>query len=101
MYVAPGEPGCDRLWMYIATLQSWYVVASPGGRMTGRSMSSAGMTTRVATRWPEGVVAGVGSGVAVVEGRADAVGVLAGPTVVAALGDALMTGGLAAIWVGG
>src|ERR671920_481664 len=36
--------------MYIATSHWGYVVASPRGRMTGRSIPSASMTMRVATR---------------------------------------------------
>src|SRR3954453_21751245 len=44
--------------MYIATLHSGYVSAPPRGLMTGRSISSAWITTRVATRFGFGLTDG-------------------------------------------
>src|SRR3954452_12720811 len=51
--------------MYIATLHSGYVVEPPDGLTIGRSMSRAGITTRVAIRLPPVVGAVVGRGFAV------------------------------------
>src|ERR1043166_7942513 len=55
MYVAPLSPGCEKMSMYIATLQYGNAF---GALTTGRSMPRGAMTTRVTTRVPDGALDG-------------------------------------------
>src|SRR2546422_7941091 len=55
MYVAPFSPGCEKMSMYIATLQYGNAF---GALTTGRSMPSAATTTLVTTRVPAGALDG-------------------------------------------
>jgi hypothetical protein len=78
MYVVPAEPGrLEPVGRYSATLQYGKALGSLGGWTTGRSMLSAGTTTRVTTRAAEGLAEapleapGVGSVGSVGNGRSE------------------------------